>query len=259
MSSPRKKRATQRSRPRRRCGRDRRDAARAVAVGAVPRGCGGDRTERRSLAPPSRRQPARSAAPCRGSAARGRRRLAGRERGLQLLLRQFEHLEHFALPIVETLAAWPATATWGEWLDAFERLVPRVLRDAGVGASRPGGSASHGRRRTDRPGRSAARAGRSSADGRIAASGAALRRRVRRHAAAGARPVVPRRVRARTGRTHVSAEAARGSAAARRAAPCARRGAGDAAAAQRRRAAAAAAGDRRGVRTAVRVLSRVSS
>ena len=26
------------------------------------------------------------------------------------------------------LAAWPAEATWGDWLDAFERLAPRVLR-----------------------------------------------------------------------------------------------------------------------------------
>jgi hypothetical protein len=53
---------------------------------------------------------------------------SARERGLRLLLLQLEHLERFALPIVDTLASWPAQATWGEWLDAFERLVPRVLR-----------------------------------------------------------------------------------------------------------------------------------
>jgi CRISPR/Cas system-associated exonuclease Cas4 (RecB family) len=48
------------------------------------------------------------------------------------LLRQKEeqlvHLRAFALPIVETLAAWPDRARWGDWLDAFQRLAPRVLR-----------------------------------------------------------------------------------------------------------------------------------
>jgi hypothetical protein len=32
------------------------------------------------------------------------------------------------VPIINELAAWPAQATWGEWLDRFERLAPRVLR-----------------------------------------------------------------------------------------------------------------------------------
>ena len=58
------------------------------------------------------------------------------------------------------------------------------------------------------------------------AAAPSLRPRVRRQPAAGARPRVPRRVRRRPGRAHVSAEAARGSAAARR---------GDARAARRRR------------------------
>jgi hypothetical protein len=43
-------------------------------------------------------------------------------------LRNLEHLRAFALPIIDTLASWPASATWGEWLDRFGALVPRVLR-----------------------------------------------------------------------------------------------------------------------------------
>ena len=38
------------------------------------------------------------------------------------------HLRGFALPIIDEIAAWPAAATWGEWLDRFETLAPRVLR-----------------------------------------------------------------------------------------------------------------------------------
>jgi len=38
------------------------------------------------------------------------------------------HLESFALPIVETLSTWREARLWGEWLAAFEALVPRVLR-----------------------------------------------------------------------------------------------------------------------------------
>ena len=52
----------------------------------------------------------------------------GRARALELTLEQLHHLERFALPIVETLADWPARASWGEWIAAFERLAPRVLR-----------------------------------------------------------------------------------------------------------------------------------
>jgi CRISPR/Cas system-associated exonuclease Cas4 (RecB family) len=37
------------------------------------------------------------------------------------------HLAAFALPIMRTLAAWPARATWAEWLDHFSALAPRVL------------------------------------------------------------------------------------------------------------------------------------
>jgi ATP-dependent helicase/nuclease subunit B len=38
------------------------------------------------------------------------------------------HLTGFALPVIDTLATWPQTATWGEWLAHFNELAPRVLR-----------------------------------------------------------------------------------------------------------------------------------
>ncbi len=38
------------------------------------------------------------------------------------------HLARFALPVVETLASWPSSATWGEWLTHFSELAPRILR-----------------------------------------------------------------------------------------------------------------------------------
>jgi ATP-dependent helicase/nuclease subunit B len=43
-------------------------------------------------------------------------------------LRNLGHLRAFALPIVDRLAAWPAAATWGDWLDRFAALAPMVLR-----------------------------------------------------------------------------------------------------------------------------------
>jgi len=52
----------------------------------------------------------------------------GKVRALELMLEQCRHLSAFALPIIDEMAAWPAQANWGEWLDRFERLVPRVLR-----------------------------------------------------------------------------------------------------------------------------------
>ena len=52
----------------------------------------------------------------------------GKVRALELMLEQCRHLSAFALPIIDEIAAWPARANWGEWLDRFERLVPRVLR-----------------------------------------------------------------------------------------------------------------------------------
>jgi RecB family exonuclease len=43
-------------------------------------------------------------------------------------LRNLGHLERFALPVIETLASWPARATWNVWLDLFIDLAPRILR-----------------------------------------------------------------------------------------------------------------------------------
>jgi RecB family exonuclease len=83
-----------------------------------------------------------------GDPARWHRRLAGLAREYRLKIREelgedpespraafFEreltnlgHLRSFALPIVDRLASWPASATWGEWLDRFVELVPMVLR-----------------------------------------------------------------------------------------------------------------------------------
>jgi len=37
-------------------------------------------------------------------------------------------LTAFALPLIETLASWPREARWGEWLERFDALAPRVLR-----------------------------------------------------------------------------------------------------------------------------------
>jgi ATP-dependent helicase/nuclease subunit B len=51
-------------------------------------------------------------------------RLASLERNL----RNLGHLAEFALPIIETLASWPPAATWGEWLERFGDLAPRILR-----------------------------------------------------------------------------------------------------------------------------------
>jgi RecB family exonuclease len=47
---------------------------------------------------------------------------------LQRDRRNLLHLRTFALPIVDELASWPDHGTWGEWLDRFALLAPRVLR-----------------------------------------------------------------------------------------------------------------------------------
>jgi ATP-dependent helicase/nuclease subunit B len=43
-------------------------------------------------------------------------------------IRNLGHLRAFALPVISRLAAWPKSATWGEWLDRFAELAPEVLR-----------------------------------------------------------------------------------------------------------------------------------
>ncbi len=51
-----------------------------------------------------------------------------RVRALERDLRNLRHLRAFALPIIDRLAAWPQSATWGDWLDRFAELAPLVLR-----------------------------------------------------------------------------------------------------------------------------------
>jgi CRISPR/Cas system-associated exonuclease Cas4 (RecB family) len=53
---------------------------------------------------------------------------SGRAHSLRQVQDQLQRLEEFALPTIEELAGWPRVATWGEWLDSFARLAPRVLR-----------------------------------------------------------------------------------------------------------------------------------
>jgi CRISPR/Cas system-associated exonuclease Cas4 (RecB family) len=43
-------------------------------------------------------------------------------------LANLRHLERFALPIIDRIAAWPAKAMWGDWLGRFIALAPQVLR-----------------------------------------------------------------------------------------------------------------------------------
>jgi len=52
----------------------------------------------------------------------------GRVQSLRQIREQLERLQEFALPIIEEMAEWPRAARWGEWLECFARLAPRVLR-----------------------------------------------------------------------------------------------------------------------------------
>ncbi len=51
-----------------------------------------------------------------------------RESHLRAQIERLGHLEHFALPVIEALAELPVQASWGEWLEALERLASRVLK-----------------------------------------------------------------------------------------------------------------------------------
>jgi CRISPR/Cas system-associated exonuclease Cas4 (RecB family) len=53
---------------------------------------------------------------------------SARVQSLRQVQEQLSYLQDFSLPIIEELAQWPRLATWGEWLDGFERLAPHVLR-----------------------------------------------------------------------------------------------------------------------------------
>jgi ATP-dependent helicase/nuclease subunit B len=43
-------------------------------------------------------------------------------------LRNLLHLRRFALPVIDALAGFPASAHWGKWLELLEQFAPRVLR-----------------------------------------------------------------------------------------------------------------------------------
>jgi ATP-dependent helicase/nuclease subunit B len=42
-------------------------------------------------------------------------------------IRNIDHLSAFALPVIRYLASWPASATWGQWLNHFDALASMVL------------------------------------------------------------------------------------------------------------------------------------
>jgi RecB family exonuclease len=83
-----------------------------------------------------------------GDPGRWHRRLAGLAREYRLMIQEelsedpespralrlereltnLGHLRAFALPIIDLLAAWPASGTWAEWLDRFADLAPKILR-----------------------------------------------------------------------------------------------------------------------------------
>ena len=53
---------------------------------------------------------------------------SSRTAAIQRDLSHLEHLRAFALPLMEEFGAWPQEATWREWLERLEALVPRVIR-----------------------------------------------------------------------------------------------------------------------------------
>jgi ATP-dependent helicase/nuclease subunit B len=115
---------------------------------------GGDRGEADAVVAGSLRAPWKwetlivESAVIGGDPARWHRRLAGLAREYRLMIEEergedpespraswlerelsnLGHLRSFALPIIDLLASWPASATWAEWLDRFAHLAPMVLR-----------------------------------------------------------------------------------------------------------------------------------
>ena len=97
-----------------------------MEVGNVDRRVRGHRRRSGAVAPAPRRARERLSDQDRRGTARGSR--SARAARLERDLRNLGHLRTFALPVIDRLAAWPASATWGEWLDRFTALVPDVVR-----------------------------------------------------------------------------------------------------------------------------------
>lgn len=55
----------------------------------------------------------------------------GRRQHLEREIALLGNLERFALPLIERLAALPAQATWGDWIEHLSGLVEAALRDPG--------------------------------------------------------------------------------------------------------------------------------
>ncbi len=53
---------------------------------------------------------------------------ATRRQKLRRRIERLGHLESFALPIIDRLAALPTSASWGDWLETLEALAQRTLR-----------------------------------------------------------------------------------------------------------------------------------
>jgi hypothetical protein len=125
-------------------------------------------------------------------------------------------LQDFALPLVDTLASWPESDRWAGWLSRLHALVPKVLRRPTRVLRVLAELAPLGDVGTGHAARGQRRAGSTVEPARRRATEPALRARLRRQPAPGARPIVSRGVRPRPRGAAVSAAPARGSAAARR-------------------------------------------